>query len=260
MEYDTTYHNPFRIKYEVKNVVKSNVKKDSELTCCLCNNTYISNEIGLLNCMTHPRYYNGFRDGKNFKVGHYDCCGASNNMNDIIHFEYIQPLGCHRIDHVSSYDEIKYMIERPFVCVPQELANNYPVIKKLKKQSLIIKDNQYIISINNKDDLNFDFTFLTSMGGEFCLDASVEYAEMLNKFNLGVCASDEYKKESTSEFYVYEDDEDYKILQDTQNKYNTISRSGDDFVPFYIIRTFDYVIDGEKKREFNPDKPCKFIN
>lgn len=243
------YDNEYTITTKVE------VPKVTNMKCILCNKEYTNKDVGVLNCIVHPRNYNTFVNGKRFSMGHYECCGASKNLDDTIHYEITNPKGCHKINHVSSEEELDNIITKPFVCIPADISSDLKIIQNAQKP---IQKNQYIIPVLEEEELDYNYAFKTPLENVFDIDIHQEYKEMLENYKLIPDKTFKNKDNTNDRYYVYENDEEYGQMRKRLKSNHLIIRNEEDFVPFYVIRTMDYTFDKERLKEFNPNRKCKF--
>ncbi len=206
--------------------------------CILCGKKYTHSQIGLMNCMVHPLILNRSCGGKNFQIGHYECCGASiNNFYCSIHYEASNPKGCHRIDHVSSQEELELILNKPFVCI---MDNKQLQLSKIK-EVIFISGKNYLKSNNS-------YKFKMPFDKQYNIDIKKEYDSLLKTENI-ISLNPIIINHSLSsqQYYTYSEEEQLKYTQE-QNSTN--------FYPFYIIRRMDFKIDDEKKNEIKSYISC----
>lgn len=71
-------------------------------TCTKCNVRYDEmNNLGRWLCRVHLGAYNTHLEGQRYTIDHFECCGASRNVDDV-HHEMFVPMGCYRTDHTIA--------------------------------------------------------------------------------------------------------------------------------------------------------------
>ncbi len=193
-----------------------------------------------MDCFVHPLKFNTNSKGERYPVNHYDCCGASRSRVDTIHYEASNPKGCHRIDHVSSMEELDRILRRPYACV----------LKSDKLDVMSTHSQAGIVYIGNEEHLSNTHIFEIPFDRSIHIETDLEYDSLLE--SIGLSDKSDYDRiASSSRFYTYSEEE---YSQDIK-KWNDYSRK-DDFLPFYIVRRMDFRIDPEKRREIQARIRC----
>ena len=208
---------------------------DSSNVCILCENKFDQSQIGSLECRVHPLPFNYSSRGDQYNVNHYDCCGASIFQRDIIHYEVTKPIGCHRIDHVSSLKELQDILQKPFICLLTEETKKINSYKQNKSDV-----EQHLISILSKERLEYEFIFKLPFQKEYVIDINQEHSKLIGK--------NKNTEHDKPQLYIYSNEE--------WDHYSNKIKNKKDFIPFYIIRRMDYKIDSEKKKEINNRLSC----
>ena len=210
--------------------------------CINCGKAFTNKEVGLMNCMTHLLKLNHFNRSE-----HYDCCGASTNQDDFIHYEASKPRGCHRVDHVSSKEEFDNILEKPFICILKSAA------EKLTITSKGMEVKQHFVSISTKESLDYSYGFRMPFKKIYQIDIKKVYENLLDRQKGNSSILKNRENISSDQFYVYSQEEH----DDSIYAWLKIGNSSV-FNPFCIIRRMDYLIDKEKKEEIKSWEQCSF--
>ena len=111
------------------------------------------------------------------------------------------------------------------------------------------EQTQYIIPILSPSELDYDLEFNLHSKMIFDLNINIEYEKMLVSYGLKTKGEPIYKTVNVSSVY-YRDEESDEVTERHNGKL-VLSRNGNDFVPFYIIRTMDYMPDSKKIMAIN---------
>lgn len=223
-----------------------------EVKCYLCGTFYRPEKsVCTLSCRFHPLAINTLHDGKNFTRGHYECCGASKNPVDKEHYEITNPKGCVMIDHVSSEEELRKLVSKPYVILSKE-----EYLKNYKVQFAEVK------IINNKNELVEWHIEIPLKKRKVTIDLRTIYYDKISKeIKRNDLSNDdkigEYLKD-TSKLYQY----DINSLEDIERDQSLMLSDQKNFIPFVIARRIGEKQDCMKLEEVNffPKRKCSYFN
>jgi len=214
--------------------------------CINCDKDFTYKEVGSMDCMTHPLKFNCSSGGDHYGADHYDCCGASIFKDDFTHYEASEPSGCHKIDHVSSKEELDGILRKPFICILNSSAKSLFIANK---ETGI---NQRFISISSKESLEYSYGFKMPFKRIYQIDIKKVYEDLLGiKERKPLVLENQNKKQSSAEYYVYSQEEHDSIVSEWLKLENS-----EGFSPFCIVRRMDFRIDKEKEVEIKGWEQC----
>ena len=190
--------------------------------CILCGNRYARTSVGVLACRVHPLPVNHRSHGDRHRIDHRECCGASADPGDRAHYETEHPLGCHRIDHVASAEELEGVFDAPYACIPASgVRRPRPVHPP--------------VLVDSEDLLKCFYPFRAHLGRTIHIDVGLEHRRLSPA---AVATEDATALRSSSRFYDYD-------------------RPGaPPFRPFWIVRRMDFCVDPAKEAELRAAAPC----
>lgn len=129
--------------------------------CILCGEYYQTKDLGKLNCYAHPYQINALS-----RV--YPCCNLPRAVITKGNPNRYVINGCTRIDHISSIEELKFVVNSPWVILPFEnpigieilkkpLENNLQIVSNVNEK--IISCDQRVIPITSEDQLTESYEF-----------------------------------------------------------------------------------------------------
>lgn len=208
--------------------------------CVLCKQVYDEDEdLGSLACAVHPLPLNSCGRGERHDTGHYDCCGASASLLDQTHCEAWDPVGCHRVDHVSSGKELRALLKQPFVCVPAERA------EKLRARHGDLRSDVEFVSVPSEDLFRCACYLSTPFEREVAVNLRFEHDKILEAFADKDKELDTFiprKGPSTAKFY----------------RADALRSEDLGFRPFYVIRRLGCRPIAERELWIRAKDPCRF--
>lgn len=196
------------------------IEDKTKKICIFCGILFNSDSLGKLECMFHPKELNPFT--KKYPRGHFDCCGMSRTTLDLFHNDNEMIPGCTKIDHISSIEEKKNIIEIPFILIPTKLYDQ-------------MSDNKRRILCREKAKLKKPYQFNTANGEYKQINLKDYYDDMLTKYSFNM--SDQAIGLRTIQTFILCDDSLEIDYQDVpEGKIIMYNYNQTTFIPFYIIR------------------------
>ena len=223
---------------------------DAARECVLCGKQYDPGmSLGGLSCRVHPCRKNFNRTpGNRFPENHYECCGATTDPSDLVHYEKLdigEAPGCVRVDHVSSYGELAGLFSRPFVVVTAESFQKLNIFNEKARYQKDPTEEQYAIPVLTDDlldDCLYRFRHFAS-DTPLLIDPKEEHEKLLRIVDKVLGYPD--CRWTTEGSKNHEDEENRSFLYDEEyrdGEFAPYEQNEDRFEPFYIVRRLDFVL------------------
>lgn len=203
--------------------------------CFQCERKYDpSTSIGSMRCYFHPSPPDS--------TFHYPCCGASMMRDDRTHRELHNPVGCHPVDHATTWTEQQRYRTLPYVIIPKSSAKNIESLQLWHPEKLghVLIDSPLKLSSN--------YMFQGVLEEEIRIDLYDVYEQLKREIDARVLAR---QGKVTTNYYQYPSGNKDKSTQ-------MAAQHVDDkaFAAFYIVRRCGSEIDQVRMRYVLKDKPC----
>ncbi len=206
--------------------IKSYLQINRKFECILCGITIDYTSLGSNLCVFHPLQYN-WNHGNKFPRDHYECCGASRNAKDKLHYESSMIKGCWPIDHIEFIEELKNIQENPIVVIP--------------KSEISPKNKDKIILIENEDGLGM-LEVTVPQNKIVHVNLMEKYVQYIQPDHL---KSKDTERSNSFYWYTYP---------------NISDEIGNMFTPFYVIKRIGDQQTTRSLRNFNSRTSCTAFN